>query len=157
MRPVLLFCTGPVLLTGVLAGLVLFSRNPGGPRPPMDGVSSDASVGSILARSCEDCHSDQTQWPWYGYIPPVSWMLNNDVQQARIHMNLSQWNTYSPDDKRQILTEMAAVVRNLQMPPARYLYMHPGARLTRNDIAALYAWAKSERRKLRRQPASGKS
>jgi predicted Fe-S protein YdhL (DUF1289 family) len=70
-------------------------------------------------------------------------------------MDFSQWSKYSPDDKRQILTEVAAEVRNNRMPPFRYLLMHRGARLSADETARIYAWTRNERRKLRAEAAGG--
>ena len=148
MRRLLVACLSGLF---VAAALVVASRRPENPAIPVDGVCDDPAVSAILARSCQDCHSDRTRWPWYGHLPPASWMLNNDIKGARSHMDLSQWNKYSPDDKRQILTEMGAAVRNDEMPPARYLLMHPDAKLSTDDVTLLYAWARSERHKLRAQ------
>jgi hypothetical protein len=69
-------------------------------------------------------------------------------------MDFSQWSKYSAGDKRQILTSIAANVRNNQMPPKRYLFMHPDARLSAEEIARIYAWTRSERRHLRAEAAN---
>lgn len=145
----LAMCVGVALL-----GLVA-SRESRVAAPPVEGVADDPAVSAILARSCQDCHSDRTHWPWYGHIPPASWLLNHDVKEARSHMDLSRWSKYSLDDKREILTEMGAVLRNNQMPPSRYLFMHSDARLSADETARLYAWTRSERRKLRAEAAAG--
>ncbi len=133
----------------------LASRTPAEAARPVEGVSDDPAVAAVLARSCQDCHSDRTQWPWYGRVPPISWLLSHDVREARSHMNLSRWSKYSLADKREILTQMAASVRNNQMPPSRYLLMHSDARLSAGDTARLYAWIISQRRKLRADAAGG--
>jgi hypothetical protein len=70
-------------------------------------------------------------------------------------MDFSQWAKYSPDDKRQMLTEIAANIRNNEMPPGRYLLIHRDARLSADELARLYAWTRSERRKLRATAAGG--
>ncbi|MGA3023397.1 MAG: heme-binding domain-containing protein [Bryobacteraceae bacterium] len=145
---VLAMCVGAALL-------LVVSRQPESAAKPAAGVSDDPAVAAILARSCEDCHSDRTRWPWYGHVWPVCWLLNHDVKEARSHMDFSQWSKYSPDDKRQILTEVAAEVRNNRMPPFRYLLMHRGARLSADETARIYAWTRNERRKLRAEAAGG--
>jgi hypothetical protein len=78
-------------------------------------------------------------------------MLNNDVAAARSHMDFSRWSKYSLDDKRQTLTEVAAELRTNQMPPGRYLLMHPDARLSADEIALISKWTRNERHKLRAQ------
>ena len=155
MKRILVVCVTAVCLGGALLGLVAASRERANGAKLVGGVSDDPAVSAVLARSCQDCHSDRTRWPWYGHVPPVSWMLNNDVKEARSHMNFSRWSRYSLDDKRQILTEMAATVRNDQMPPGRYMLMHLDARLSADEKARLDGWTRSERRKLRTEAAQG--
>lgn len=153
MRKVVFACTVVLLACLVPLGKIAAS---GGHEPPpnlVQGVTGDPAVARILARSCQDCHSDRTRWPWYGRIPPASWLLNHDVATARSHMDFSRWGQYSLDDKREILTKMAAELRTNQMPPGRYLLMHPNARLSADKIALISAWTLSERHKLR-MPAS---
>lgn len=143
-------------VAAALAGVLLLGiagRNRHRDDPPglRSGVTDDPAVAAVLARSCQDCHSDGTRRPWYGYVPPASWLLDHDISGARSHMDFSRWGTYSLDDKQQILTEIGAVVRNHQMPPGRYLFMHPDARLSDSQASLLYTWAKRERRKVRAQ------
>ena len=148
----LAFTSTVILLVGAaLAGMMTASREHEPPRTLGEGVTGDTAVAMILARSCQDCHSDRTRWPWYGRIPPASWLLNHDVAAARSHMDFSRWSKYSLDDKREILTEMAAELRTSQMPPGRYLLMHPDARLSTDEVALVSAWTRSERHKLRAQ------
>jgi len=143
------------MLVVAAAAAVLVSRRAEPVKPLVDGVTDDPATASILARSCQDCHSDRTRRPWYGHIPPASWLLNSDIQAARSHVDLSQWSKYSADDKRQILTSIAANVRNNVMPPGRYIFMHPDARLSAEEVARIYSWTRSERRRLRAQAETG--
>jgi len=77
------------------------------------------------------------------------WLLEKDVVEAREHMNLSRWTTYSTEQKVKLLARMAAEVRNQRMPPARYTLLHPKARLSDAEIQQVYQWTRAERRKLR--------
>lgn len=150
------FTFAMILLAGVaLLGAIAATRGHEPPQALVDGVTDDPGVAMILARSCQDCHSNRTRWPWYGRVPPVSWLLNNDVAAARSHMDFSRWSKYSIDDKRQALTEIGAQLRTSQMPPGRYLLMHPDARLSAGEIALITAWTRSERHKLRTQAGRG--
>jgi hypothetical protein len=157
MRPIVVVGLFAVCLGGTLLWVLSGSPQPGRPTTLVEGVSDDPAVSAILARSCQDCHSDRTRWPWYGHVPPVSWMLNSDVKQARSHMDFSLWSKYSLDDKKQILSEVAATIRNNEMPPARYLLMHRDARLSADEVARLYAWTRNERHKLRAESARDNS
>ena len=110
--------------------------------------SFDPQVIKTLQRSCQNCHSEKTGWPWYSYVAPMSWMIENDVQDARSHMNLSHWNGYNAEEQEQILSRMAILIKHRAMPPARYLLMHPDAKLSDTEAAYLYQWAQSRRKRL---------
>ncbi len=122
-------------------------------RPLLLDASFDPKVVRILERSCQNCHSERTVWPWYSYVAPMSWMIESDVARGRGHMNLSRWNGYPPDVQQEILSEMSSVVRNRVMPLPRYLLLHPEARLSDAEIAYLYQWAKGERKRLKTDTA----
>ena len=106
-------------------------------------------VRSILERSCLNCHSQKTAWPWYSYAPPMSWLIEKDVHQARSRMNFSKWDQYSLDERQQLLAEIAAMVTSKKMPLPRYTMLHPEARLSPADVQALYQWARTERRRVK--------
>jgi len=118
-----------------------------GTEPALVG-DADPAVESILQRSCQDCHSERTHWPWYAHIPPASSLVQHDVSVARSHMNLSHWDQYDSDEKQQLLKQIRAVVRSRMMPPGRYLLMHPDARLSDEEARRLEQWAKDERHRL---------
>jgi hypothetical protein len=117
--------------------------------PIFAGAEVPSSVTSVMERSCQNCHSERTVWPWYSYVPPISWMIENDVNHARQHMNISRWEDYSTEQQVEILSRLGAEVRNHQMPMQRYLSLHPEARLSESDIHQLYEWSRRERRRLK--------
>jgi hypothetical protein len=117
-----------------------------GPRQPiLRGARIDAETLALFRRGCQDCHSKQTEWPWYGHVAPVSWLLARDVQQARLQLDLSQWREYSPDERLRLLSEIGSAVRNRAMPIQRYLLLHPEARLTAAERQTIYRWTRAER------------
>lgn len=105
-----------------------------------------APVPPRVQQACGNCHSEQTEWPLYSYLPVVSWMIERDVAEARRHMNFARWDRYSPDQRRDFFTRIGLKVRSRQMPPARYLALHPEARFSDADIRAISDWAKAQRR-----------
>jgi hypothetical protein len=113
------------------------------------GAAVDPSVVRIVERSCQSCHSERTDWPWYSYVAPMSWLIENDVRNGRSHMNLSHWDEYTLDKQQEILTELSAVVRSRQMPLPRYVRLHPNAKLSDSEIDQIYQWARGERRRLK--------
>ena len=108
-------------------------------------------VRAVLERACQNCHSQQTKWPAYSYLPIVSWALEKDVAEARRHMDLSLWDWYSTEQKQDLLARIGAELRNRQMPPRRYVQLHPEARLSESETQAIYDWTKVQRRALRNQ------
>jgi len=118
-------------------------------KPLLADAPADPAVMQIIERSCQNCHSEKTDWPWYSYIAPMSWLIEKDVNQGRSHMNLSHWDEYNSESQQQILAELSSVVRNRQMPLPRYLKLHPEAALSDSEIDQLYRWARAERARLK--------
>jgi hypothetical protein len=92
----------------------------------------DPAVRELAVRACFDCHSNQTVWPWYGSIAPVSWFLQIDVQGGRSTLNFSEW-----DRPQHGVREVAEVIREGEMPPAYYRLMHRPASLTAAETTKL--------------------
>lgn len=106
-------------------------------------------VAAILERSCNDCHSYKTQWPWYSNIAPVSWLLVSDVNDGRKNMLLSDWGSYDARKASRKLDEMCEQVEKGEMPLAPYLFLHPAAKLSDADKQTLCNWTKQESDRLR--------
>lgn len=102
---------------------------------------------SIFNRSCMDCHSNRTVWPWYSYTAPISWLIERDVRAGRDHLNLSVWDRYTLDEQMKLLAEVASVVKNHEMPLPQYFLLHRGAKLSDKETDLLYQWARVERRR----------
>jgi heme-binding protein len=117
-------------------------------QPLLRGAQIDPQTLAIVQRACQNCHSQRTEWPWYSRVAPMSWLIARDVQQARLHMNLSQWQDYSTDDRRRLLSEIGSAVRNHKMPVQRYVLLHPEARLTDSERQQIYRWTRTERSRL---------
>jgi hypothetical protein len=117
--------------------------------PLLSGAAIDARTVHIIATSCQNCHSEKTDWPWYSYVAPASWLLESDVHRARSHMNFSRWAEYSTDQRIALLSDIQTMVQTHQMPLPRYLWLHPGAKLSQGDIDRLSAWTWMESNRLR--------
>ena len=111
----------------------------------------DSSVAAVFRRACVDCHSNNTVWPWYSYVPPASWLIERDVKEGRSHFNVSTWAGYSSEKKREILADIARVAANREMPVPQYLLIHKDARLSNDDVQTVISWASGERRGLRKK------
>jgi hypothetical protein len=103
-------------------------------------VDAPPQVRTVLEESCYDCHSHATRWPWYAWVAPASWLVAYDVTQGREHLNFSTWGRYDPEEREENLEEIAEMVEEGEMPLWYYLPLHPDARLTDADLAALRAW-----------------
>jgi uncharacterized membrane protein len=107
-----------------------------------------ANVESILKRSCYDCHSNHTTWPWYSSIAPASWLLADDVETGRKKMNFSEWTSLSDAKKEARLNEICEEIRADEMPLPAYLLLHGDAKLTPEEKDILCSWVETEIRKL---------
>jgi len=87
----------------------------------------------LFMRACGDCHSNETKWPWYSRIAPVSWLVAYDVAEGREHLNVSMWG----HQKKNEGDEAAEELREGEMPPLPYLLLHPEARLDEKERSAL--------------------
>ena len=105
-------------------------------------------VASIFDRSCRDCHSNQTVWPWYTHVAPVSWWLADHVAQGRKDLNLSEWGRLPTDRQDRKLRQICDEVQDGQMPLASYLPMHPAAKLSEQDKKTLCDWTDQERERI---------
>ena len=101
-------------------------------------------VESILRRSCNDCHSSETVWPWYSNVAPASWFLKWHVDEGRRELSFSEWATYAKRKRERKLHEMCGQVESGAMPLQSYLPLHPGARLSDEDKRVLCEWTRAE-------------
>lgn len=113
------------------------------------GLNMPPAIESIVRRSCADCHSEATHWPWYAKLPPASFLVHRDVEQAREAMNFSRWAELSPGVAKGMLAAACAEAELGRMPMGKYLLLHPGARMSASDVQALCAWTRAEGEELR--------
>ena len=131
-----------VVVTIVLLAAIQLVR-PARVNPPVDPDRTLQSAvpahpgAPVVARACQNCHSNQTQWPWYSHVAPVSWLVTHDVNEARSAVNFSEWAAYSPERQRKLLQESCKEVKEGEMPMSIYVLMHPEAKLTSNDVNAI--------------------
>lgn len=127
--------------TVVVLGAIQLVR-PRRTNPPGTGeIEAPAQVQRVLRRSCYDCHSNRTVWPWYSQVAPVSWLLYSDVSEGRHHMNFSEWKSLTPERRAKKQRAVGKAVKSGDMPPWYYLPMHRKARLTTADKQLLEKWA----------------
>jgi hypothetical protein len=122
--------------------------------PLLLGADISPSVVDVFAHACINCHSERTRWPWYSHVAPVSWLVENDVKRAREHLNLSRWDNLDAAEQRLLLTAIATVIENREMPPRRYVVIHAEAKLSPDDSVQVVEWTHAERRRLRASESS---
>ena len=111
---------------------------PADPSASFDAVAMPPrQVAAVIGRACRDCHSNQTVWPWYSRIAPVSWLVASDVKEGRAKLNFSQWNIYSPEMTGIRLGEIYKEVKNGGMPPAYYVPIHPETKVTPAEVSTI--------------------
>jgi hypothetical protein len=145
--------------TGLLAFLVLlvlaqFIR-PSMANPPVDervtlyaSEPVPADIRAILDRSCTDCHSNRTAWPWYSSVAPASWLLADHVKDGRKELNFDEWGGYTPRRQARKLQETCEQVKEGEMPIEYYVPLHPSAKLSDADRQALCGWSTAFRARI---------
>ena len=110
--------------------------------PPVTGeIEAPQEVMAILHRSCFDCHSNETKWPWYSYVAPASWLVAKDVRDGRRHINFSEWRDYNSKQKKHKQEECGEMVAIGEMPLWFYLPLHSESNLSEEDIELLVSWS----------------
>jgi hypothetical protein len=103
-------------------------------------LNASNRVLSILERSCFDCHSNNTNYPWYSKVAPISWYINSHIKKGRKILNFSKWNGYSKDEKIKILDRVPKAII-IRMPMPTYLWLHEDAKLSKEDKLILKSWS----------------
>jgi hypothetical protein len=100
-------------------------------------------VQDLIATSCYDCHSNNTVYPWYNKIAPVSWWLANHIDEGKEELNFDAWGTYSLKRKNKKLKEIKKQLEEREMPLESYLWIHKDAKLTQDQIKIIIDWART--------------
>ena len=134
------------LVTGILIGtFVLMSLIPYGEKtnPPVDEkltLKAPKEVMDIFKRSCFDCHSNRTKWPWYSSVFPMSWSVRDHVKNGRMALNFDLWSSYT-QEKQKKLRQKIATKTGITMPLVDYLWLHKEAKLSQKDRDIVKEWA----------------
>lgn len=147
MRRILRVVRWLLLIGVVLFAIAQFIR-PAKTNPAIDQslaieshLQVDPKVAAIFDRSCVDCHSNKTSWPWYSNVAPVSWFVIDHVNEGRGNLNFSEWGTYDKEQQADLLREICGEVKRGMMPLSSYTPLHPGSKLNGDDIEAICGWA----------------
>jgi len=102
-------------------------------------VPNSSQLPAVLDRACGDCHSNNTVWPSYAQIAPLSWVLARAVAEGRSAVNYSKWGAYSPGQRRTLLAASCHDASTGRMPGGAWTLLHPEARLSSQDIETICA------------------
>lgn len=117
----------------VVIQLVPYGRDHANPPVTAEPAWDSPETRALAVAACFDCHSNETVWPWYSNVAPVSWLVQRDVDEGREKLNFSEWGRPQEAD------EAGETVREGEMPPRQYLITHPEARLSDVELATLAA------------------
>ena len=134
-----------VLVVAVAVVVIQFVPVARPSNPPVTSeVPASPEVRAILRRGCYDCHSNETAWPWYSKVAPVSWLVARDVREGRAELNFSTWDQYSTKQRAKKLRESFEEVAEGEMPPWFYMPVHSDAVLSPQERSALRSWSLGE-------------
>jgi Haem-binding domain len=128
LRKVFLFGVLPLLGIFLVIQLGRAHDNP----PVTEAAPLARAPQDVMATSCGDCHTNLTKWPWYSNVAPVSWLVQNDVDGGRSHLNFSEWDHPQPG-----LEEVVGKIVSGEMPPWKYTVRHSDAKLTDTEKQVL--------------------
>lgn len=144
-----------VMISSVCGLVISQFFGPGKTNPAADASQSidtrlhvTPKVTAIIERSCSDCHSNKTRWPWYSSVAPVSWFVIDHVNHGRSHLNFSEWGRYTQRDVDGLLKQICQEVKAGAMPLSTYTPLHPGSKLSAEDVKTLCAWTDAERARI---------
>jgi len=114
----------------LLIQLVPYGRNHTNPPVTSEPSWDSPQTRELVRQACYDCHSNETNWPWYSNIAPGSWLVQHDVDEARMNLNFSEWD---PAAGTEFVNEISGVVMSGKMPPIQFKLLHPEARLNQTQ------------------------
>ena len=91
-------------------------------------------VREIVVNSCFDCHSNQTDWPWYSYVAPMSWLISSHVNEGRQQFNFSEWLKCPEEKQQKIKAEMIEEIEEGDMPLPGYIILHSNTEITEEKL-----------------------
>ena len=144
---------------GLAAGLVLIQffqpeKNSSPVDPSEDFLtlaSPPGTVAELIKGSCYDCHSNQTVYPWYSKVAPVSWYLQKHIKEGKADLNASEYGSLDKADKIEFLVDICEVVEAGKMPLPSFTLIHKEARLSEEDKEAICLWSEEAALKVMRE------
>ncbi len=113
-----------------------------------------AEIDNIFKTSCNDCHSNHTNYPWYSNIQPVAWWLDSHIKDAKKEFNVDEFLSYDQKKQDHKMEEVIEMIENKEMPLNSYTWIHREADITDEQRTAIINWAKDVRRQINYQPTT---
>ena len=107
-------------------------------KPPLE-------IQNLLQTSCYDCHSNNTEYPWFDKIAPVNFWVNDHIQEGKSELNFSEWGTYTEKRKLHKLKEILEEIDEEKMPLESYVWMHGETKVSAEEYASLEQWISSRK------------
>jgi len=107
-----------------------------------DAIQVPKEISTLFKRSCNDCHSNSTRWPWYADIAPISFEVRGHLRDGRKWLNFDIWNRYDEKKQQERLKGIVKTI-DIKMPLPSYIWAHPEARLTKEERESIKKWAQS--------------
>ncbi len=134
MKRAILYIGAGLALLALAIQLVPYGHNHTNPPVSAEPRWDSLETRALAQRAFFDCHSNQTVWPWYSNVAPVSWLVYGDVAEGRTRLNFSEWNR----PQGQYVDEFKEAYYERNMPPASYLQLHSSARLSEAERKKLF-------------------
>lgn len=131
MKRIIIIVVAVLIAAFLLIQLLPFGHQHTNPAVVQEPQWDSPQTRELTQHACFDCHSNETIWPWYSNIAPVSWLIQNDVDEGRQRLNFSDWSKAREKD------EITEVIQRGSMPPSYFMTLHPEARLTQAEKDAL--------------------
>ncbi len=107
------------------------------------------NISALLQESCYDCHSNNTQYPWYNKVQPVAWFLEDHIDEGKAELNFNEWDAYSNRRKKSKLKSITSQINDNEMPLASYTLIHKDVKLSKSEKALIVDYMKNLKEKLK--------
>ncbi len=129
-----------IVVVFTLLSLLPYGERTNPKSDPSLAIDAPKDVMKILQKSCYDCHSNQTKWPWYSYVFPLAWSIKDHVKNGRASLNFDEWKRYSKEKQQKLLYSIAQKT-GTTMPLKQYLWFHKDAKLSKAEVERIRKWA----------------
>ena len=145
-----------IIVAAVVAFAALQLTNPPHTNPQVKNdfltlMNPPPNIAAMFRSACYDCHSDETRWPWYSHVAPMSWQIVWDVNEGRVQLNLSEWPTNDLKRAWKRMENMSDEIDQKDMPLKKYTLIHKDARLTDDQRYELTQWLEGRIQTLKSQ------